>query len=346
MSPQAPQVALLDDGELADIRATLRELGITYCNARDARLGVRVPLLLTTPAAARRLAAGAVDAPLHQLHVAVCDGPGERGPCDLALRRPIEPSVLALLARQPSYGERRRVKRVSLGIPVKARLGDGDLREGVLTQVSIAGCGLECATPLHVGSRVQVEMPPDLTGPDPLVLVGRVLGVRRAKPAQSRSFEVSVAFDALDLEERVALRSLMTDRGLGLRPAAEGGGVRHISRLPFRRRVVGVRNGSAYLLQGVELSVEGLRVDPNARVAVGERLKVALYADTGAAPLLLDSEVRREAGIEGWLLAFGELEPARTEKLLCLLETLAPSDRGRDHSGGGGGERVARRVRC
>ena len=45
MDGESPQVALLDDGELDDVRAALRELGVAHCDARRATVGERVPVL-------------------------------------------------------------------------------------------------------------------------------------------------------------------------------------------------------------------------------------------------------------------------------------------------------------
>jgi len=351
---QGPLAVFLDDGELADVRAALRDLGVEHCNARDARLGVRVPLLLSTPAAARALAEGTLDAPLHQLHVVVGEKGERRAPCDFQLHRPIEAAVLRLLTRRAGYGgpERRRVGRVVLGIPVKVRVNgadglggvDGEEREVILAQISIGGCGLVSRTPLAKGARLEIAVPPELTTPRDLALSGRVLAAREASTADGPTFDVSVAFDELDLVDRVTLRALMAGQALDRAPrgAAPGAGAgqgpvherrhalppggdrRRTPRRRFHRHVMGERDGIAHVLAARDLSVHGMRIERDESLRLEDRLRLALYAGADAAPILVEATVHRDDGPHGLFLAFDTLEPARAEKLLCLLGTLAP----------------------
>jgi len=53
MEAEIPRVALLDDGELDDVRATLRALGVAHCDASRVTIGEAVPILFSTPAQAR-----------------------------------------------------------------------------------------------------------------------------------------------------------------------------------------------------------------------------------------------------------------------------------------------------
>lgn len=340
MDAHGPLAVFLDDGELADVRAALRELGVEHCAARDARRGTRVPLLLSTPAAARELAAGTLYAPFHQLHVVVGEKDDERVPCDFQLRRPIEAAVLRLLTRRAGYGgpERRRVGRVVLGVPVKLR-AEGEEREVILAQISIGGCGLVSRAPLRRGARLELDVPPELTAPRSLALTGRVLGCRDVATADGSTFDVSVSFDELDLVDRVTLRALMAGQALDRpsrvprdpartrrRALPPEGDRRRTPRRRFHRHVMAERDGLAVVLAARDLSIHGLRVEHDDALHVGDRLKLALYAGANAAPLLVDAEAARDDGRDGTFLCFGQLEPSRTEKLLCLLATLAPLD--------------------
>ena len=196
METETPRAVLLDDGELDDVRGLLHALGVEHCDAASATLGVRVPLLLSSPAGARDLAAGRVDAPPRHLHVAICRHADEiDAPCDLPLLRPLEPTVLRLLARREgAASDRRLATRVALGVPVKVRLND-DRREVILERISIAGCGLVSRARVNPGVRLEIELPPELHAPRNLVLAGEVRESREVVTADGLTFDVSVAFE-------------------------------------------------------------------------------------------------------------------------------------------------------
>ena len=175
MEAEIPRVALLDDGELDDVRAALRALGVAHCDARRATIGEAVPILFSTPSHARALAAGRGEAPPHHLHAVIGSGGEASGaPCDLELVRPIESSVLRLLTRRPDLAasqERRLSTRVALGTPVWVSIG-GDRREVTISRISIGGCGLvEPGAPAHgrargdrAAARAQRAAPPRALG--------------------------------------------------------------------------------------------------------------------------------------------------------------------------------------
>jgi hypothetical protein len=345
MEAEVPRVALLDDGELDDVRATLRTLGVAHCDARRATIGEAVPILFSTPPHARALASGSGEAPPHHLHAVIGTGAETSGaPCDVELVRPIESSVLRLLTRRTDLAasqERRLSTRVALGTPVWVSVGD-DRREVTISRISIGGCGLISPALLRTGARVEIELPPELSAPRRLVLSGEVLGSRELSTGDGNTFDVSVAFRSLDLVDRVTLRALMARHAIDFRPATEGSsrrgdrGLRERASTPardrrraqrrrFQQRVIGVKDGLALVLLARDLSSGGIRVEWNERIVEGDALKVAVFAfDT--APLLAPAVVERGDDADGWFLRFAALDEAVEDRLAALIESLAPLD--------------------
>jgi hypothetical protein len=346
MEAESPRVALLDDGELDDVRAALRDLGVAHCDARRATMGERVGVLFSTPARARALADGRSAAPLHQLH-AVIGGEAEEvsAPCDLALRRPIAGSVLRLLTRRPDHAaglERRLSTRVALAAPVTVVVG-GDRREVIISRISIGGCGLVSPALVRTGARVSIELPPELSAPRTLALSGDVLGARELSTGDGITWDVSVAFRSLDLVDRVTLRAMMARHAIDFRPSTDGSsgrgetGLRQRAMLPtrnrrralrrrFQQRVMGVTGGIAHVLLARDLSREGLRVQPHDRLAEGDALQIAVFGAFETAPLLAPARIERCDEIDGLFVRFGELPDATGARLDELIDTLAPID--------------------
>ncbi len=346
MEAEIPRVALLDDGELDDVRAALRALGVAHCDARRATIGEAVPILLSTPSRARALADGGSEAPPHHLHAVISDRAESFGaPCDLELVRPIENSVLRLLTRRPDLAasrERRLSTRVALGTSVWVRVGE-DRREVTISRISIGGCGLISPALLRTGARVELELPPELSAPRHLVLSGEVLGSRELATGDGRTFDVSVAFRALDLVDRVTLRALMARHAIDFRPSVEGSSSRgdrglrervlpptrdrrRTLRRRFQQRVMGVHGGTAHVLLARDLSCEGLRIEWDERLSVGDPLVVAMFGAFGAAPLLVHTVVERNDDADGWFLRFDALDAAVSDRLDALIDSLAPLD--------------------
>jgi hypothetical protein len=264
-------------------------------------------------------------------------------PCDLALVRPIEHSVLRLLTRRQELAanrERRLSTRVALGGSVWVRVGD-DRREVTISRISIGGCGLISPALLRTGARVEIELPPELSAPRHLVLTGEVLGSRELATGDGRTFDVSVAFRSLDLVDRVTLRALMARHAIDFRPVTEGSsargdrGLRERAQLPignrrralrrrFQQRVMGVHAGVAHVLLARDLSRTGMRIDRNERLALGDDLKLAVFGAFDTAPLLASTVVDRDDDVDGWFLRFAALDAEVEDRLEALIDSLAP----------------------
>ncbi len=346
MQAESPRAALLDeDGELDDLRRLLDEIGVAHCDAHRAAVGERVPLLLSSTRGARALAAGKAEAPPRTLHAVIASEPAELStPGDLLLLRPIEAAVLRLLTR-PSHRlglERRLSTRVALGVPVKISVGD-DRREVIVSRVSIGGCGLIGPAPLRAGARVRIDLPDELSAPRHLVLHGEVLSARQVTTSDGHTYDVSVAFDELDIVDRVTLRALMArhaidfrpstegisgrgDRGLRRRATFAGGDRRRTVRRRFQRRVMGVCEGIAHVLMSRDLSVEGLRIEPADGLAPGDDLVLAVFGEVGTVPLITEAVLDRCDESDGLFVRFAALAPEDAKRLDALIELLPPLD--------------------
>jgi hypothetical protein len=81
-------------------------------------------------------------------------------------------------------------------------------------------------------------------------------------------------------------------------------------------------------LLGSDLSVGGVRVEPNPLLRLGDRLRLALYA-AGAEPLVLAARVAHDEGRSGVGLVFvepSEQERARLECMVSALPSLSALD--------------------
>jgi hypothetical protein len=80
-----------------------------------------------------------------------------------------------------------------------------------------------------------------------------------------------------------------------------------------------------HILLARDLSRDGLGIESDGRLAVGDRLKLALYAGSGA-PMLATASVERSDGVEGGFLRFDLLAADTARRLGRVLEALAPVD--------------------
>ena len=253
--------------------------------------------------------------------------------------------MLRLLTRRADLSatrERRLSTRVALGAPVWVQVGD-DRREVTVSRISIGGCGLVSPALLRTGARVSIELPPELSAPRHLLLSGEVLGSREIATGDGHTFDVSVAFRALDLVDRVTLRALMARHAIDFRPMTEGSSARgerglrertlpptrnrrRALRRRFHQRVMGVLGGIAHVLLARDLSRGGMRIEGNERLAVGDALKIAVFGALDTAPLLAPAVVERDDEADGWFLRFSALDSEVEDRLDALIDSLAPLD--------------------
>lgn len=117
-------------------------------------------------------------------------------------------------------------------------------------------------------------------------------------------------------------------------PAKTRGGIerRRQRRGRYANRVVAAAaDGSVHrVLIGRDLSAGGMRVDQQKDLAVGSKLRIALYDSTRETPIVVVATVTRDYGKNGLALTFENLAPGAAEHLEQLVASLPPVERLQD----------------
>ncbi len=329
MSNLQPHALILDDGELGDVRDAFSAIGVRYAGPDDWCPGAEVPLLVTNASQARRmLDERERNVPRHHLHVVVCDTEQENLgglPCDFLLRRPVSREVLRLLAERASYEgrERRRVTRVALGAQVTLRNGSWE-QKAILAQISVGGCGLVAGFPLDAGSAVLIELPEELTGPRHLEVSGQVRCSRRTTTADGTTYDVSIAFDALPLSDRVTLRALMAGQPCDVRPYADMSATTSGSppRRGVRRRPVAGSNGVARVVIGRDLCQTGMRIELDPILAPDASVELVLYGNASSESVILRGRTEMDPEREAWRVHFEDIDEGAAQGIRRLCAAL------------------------
>ena len=224
---RAPEVLLLDDGELDDVASLLSDLQTRFERLRGGELRRDIPipgrLLVATP---RRVGALAEHTALrgtpNRVVVSEADSEGLRAQLrefgfDYLVRRPVHPEALRLLLLRCLYAgeEHREDARVVVGSPVSIRSGLLP-REATLIDLSVGGCRLLSETPVPLGRRLRVRLPEPTPGKAGSCLIGRVVRVDPDGGANSDSnWRIGVAFELRDQAERTELERCVAQYTLG-----------------------------------------------------------------------------------------------------------------------------------
>jgi hypothetical protein len=340
--PGSPRALLVHRGELADLRAPLTELGFDIFE----RAGTLHPqeakqawdLVVATPLLVPDLPSSQ-DRPVC---IAVVERAGRtlesrlrRGGVDFVLRRPFHSVALRLLVLRALYRgpERRCGHRAPIGANVRIECR---LRRfgALLVDLSEEGCRLRTERPLAPNTALTLLLHGELTGGRRLTLRGATL-----RPADQAG-EWVVRFRRngerarrrlAEVVERHARGPASLAKAPALEPTAAAGSTsashhgaerRRSPRRPFRRRVIALGDEAARVLVGRDLSLGGMRVQPDANLRVGEMLRLAIHGGSDAAPLVVDAEVMRDEAERGYVLRFQQMEqPARAalEAMVCAL---------------------------
>jgi hypothetical protein len=76
------------------------------------------------------------------------------------------------------------------------------------------------------------------------------------------------------------------------------------------------------VLVGRDLSVDGMRVQPQPEIWIGDHLQLAIYGEAGDQPMLIWGRVERSDGQRGVLIRFDPLDPETQARLERLVATL------------------------
>jgi hypothetical protein len=376
-----PITILIHDGELADVRNLLEELGVSFVE----RFGAATPadgqtswdLVIATPK--RMLDFEVPESFPSPVRIAVlADGARtlrnmlKREMIEFLVRRPVHPSALRLLILHALYRgpEKREGARVTIGAPIRFRIG-WRWRRGILVDLSVRGCRLLSSDRVRRGDRMELNLPSELTGRKALALTGRVTRCWTLVPDWPGRDAIAVNFEALSGEAAQRLQATVEcyasepaalppsiakryaiddaaseplgsathpgrvghrdtrsgDSGADATPdkgtatEREARGVRG-ERRRYSRRVVALGGEITRVLIGRDLSVGGMRVDPQPALSVGDVLQIALYERTGEQPLVVSAEVSRDDADKGLALQFRGLSRAAERHLGRMVESL------------------------
>jgi hypothetical protein len=336
---------LIHEGELGDVEGLLAALGADAVSQRDAAAAglagwERVPrLIVASGRSALRLtlapsveSEGVVTIAVVESESQTLCGMLRRQGFRFVVRRPVHPEALRLLLGRALFRgrERRDAARVSLGCEVALRFGLRR-RPATLIEVSRTGGRVHTNEWVEPGDSLQLRIPEAVTGNRPLALAARVLRSQRQRGGADGLVSVALRFDRLPDATRARLEALIAAHTLGPTPLGRAvAGVpaaapsiiraaaaradaerRKSARAPHRREVVALDRALdrvRYALLGVDLSAGGVRVEPHPELALGDRIRIALYEATSPAPILVEAVAVRDDGERGVVLRFRNLD--------------------------------------
>ncbi|NRA08535.1 MAG: PilZ domain-containing protein [Myxococcales bacterium] len=330
------------DGELDEVRVAFVDLGIPFVEHRS-DAGELDPeqswdLVVATP---NRLISLVVPREQRSIRIAVTDHESRtlrsslhRAEVDLVVRRPVHPAVLRGLILHGLYrgSERRRTRRVGIGAPVRYRLG-WSRPTAVLADLSMGGCRLLLSRPFETGRAFTLRVPEDLAGGRPFTLRARPLHPSVERDEEEGSHVLRCRFESLTPYQSRCLRKTVARYRAGparyaqslpeaLTPAgALEGDRRTNARQPLDERVVDLNAAAARILMGRDVSLGGMRVEPNPRLRVGDDVRLAIHLEEREQPLLIDARVHRDDGDSGLALRFHQLDPEAIRTLRRRLES-------------------------
>jgi hypothetical protein len=358
-----PSVAMIDDGELDDVVGLLHDLGLEPARQRGGAADSPLPrcrdlLIATARRALRATPAPEVPREASPVRIAVVENDSptlraqlrERG-FDFLVRRPVHPTALRLLLLRALYRgpERRREERLPIGLSVRYQEGSRR-RSAVLADLSPGGCRLLSRHGVPPGAALRVELPTPSGDEVPLVLCGRTLRERPGlEGAGAGEIAIGVVWDPLPPADRARLDALLAHRTPSLdatsgRAAKQTGNRRRHPRRSFPRKVVALMEEASGVLMGRDLSMGGIRVEPQPGLEPGDRLRLAVYTAARQEPFLVEATVVRDDGELGLALAFDALAPDVATRLEALVAALPDIESLGDGEAGALGTVVTRIV--
>jgi hypothetical protein len=336
-----PDLALVHDGELEDVRTLLDALGVEYACWRKSHDRDQAPdpsrLLIVSANLAvalryRRVPGGPRGAPIW---IAIVDNDAKSLRSFLAqsgftyvVRRPVHPSALRMLVMRALWTgtDGRKGLRVAVGADVSLRVGYRRLR-GTLIDLSPNGCRLFVPESHPPGTALSVQLPGDLAGGARFSVSGKVLRVAPAEPEGGKPGEHSVAvrFDPVMGASRDGLRALLTALASGpaSREPADGRGRKRAPRARYGEHVHSLDDGAGTLVAR-DLSLGGIRIEPGAPLVLGRLVRLAIHTGGRGEPVIVSARVARDDGVRGLALRFEEIEGDGLRRLEQLVARLPP----------------------
>jgi hypothetical protein len=204
--PASSRSLLIHDGELADVRALLTSLSISFIERigteREEDRSHAWDLVIASARRLLELQLPSSLAPPAQIAILSHDARTLRSSLrrtgtTLMVCRPVHPAALRALVLHALYRgpEKRRSVRVNVGAPVGIKLGWRQ-RPALLIDLSVSGCRLLTDRPLEPGAAFRLQIPAELARGRALAVEARVLdSTVNREPGQGR-FVTTAVFDA------------------------------------------------------------------------------------------------------------------------------------------------------
>lgn len=256
----------------------------------------------------------------------------QRAGFDFIVREPVHPAGLRLLLRRALYQgvENRLATRVAVGEPIRYATGLR-YRAAVLADLSPRGCRLLCLQKLPIGTRIKLRIPARAAGGRGTLRV-RAIVLRTSSGVSGGGAEAETAlglrFLPLPERRRGRIRDMLRTRLDGpavLRqplPEDQGAAPQRALRAAYEAEVAAVCADSTHVLLGRDLSLGGIRVEPNDVLAVGDRTQIAIQGAAREEPFMIEARVVRDDGERGMALKFEPSDEALRGRIQALLESL------------------------
>jgi hypothetical protein len=347
--PPKPEILLIDEGELDDVREVLEDVGAeyTWLQPKDVHGEIEEPTRLFITTASRaislRLPKGSRGGERRTLRIAVGTGSSntqrsalKRAGFDFLVRRPVHPGALRLFLLHALYHgkEKRRTARFAFGYHVTYRVGF-KRRNATLVELSAEGCRLLGSSLPQAGTQISIQLPAEVAGGRALRLTGVVVRQEQAS-GNPLVGSTGVRFELMEEKVRERLRFVLEERFWGPAmlprtsrtpegPKPRGASERRRTpRAAYGEEVLAVWKAMDRTLVGRDLSSRGMRVERHTELALGNRVRLAIYAAVHDEPILVKAWVARDDGESGLALQFEEIDAMAKAKLENFIRSLPP----------------------
>jgi len=342
-----PSVIFLDDGELDDVRAVIKEMGGDFEQWDKSDVLASLPnptnLLVTTAthAISARLRRSPVRSRDRAVWIAVATGNSKSqrsailgAGFDYLVRRPVHSGTLRSLVRGILYqgNEQRLKRRVAVGYTISFRVNKrGPAVDALLMDLSPGGCRMLTRHSVQPKSELELRFPAELTGTKAFSYRGTATRTSPGSIEGGEADESCIGVRFLSFHEAsrkpiLALLNTLTSGPAVLPEALAAAKNAPVIRSRFPRGVydkeVPIFGSDNYVLIGRDLSQGGLRVDPHPALKIGATLGLVLGGATDAEPVRVDARVIRDDGKNGVALHFDWIEPGSEKRLRFLIEQL------------------------
>ncbi len=344
-----PKLLLVHDDDLADVRHLLADIGTPYVERTGAptEIDLRTQWDLVIASQRRMGHFEGNEATEKTRRIVVVDNDSRtmrsmmrRQGVNFIVARPVHAAAMRLLVLHCIYRgpERRRQGRVSVGAEVQIKSGLFR-RDAILADLSLHGFRLVADKALKSGSKVKLIFPQEIACGKSFSLPGRIL--RSAPGAQGEaSCVIAGAFHDLKPAQGKRLRKVyenyqggpakLETSGADLmktpeEASDEASERRTEPRGEYDKHVVAVDDEATRVLLCRDISVGGMRVQPNETLVPGDEVKVAVHVRSRAEPLVVSARVTRDDGEAGLVLEFfnlSEKSEAYLRKMVNLLPIL------------------------